>query len=73
MEKESKCTAAFTMKCSSQIADLSCHHYRESKKTPLKCAHRIGNECGNAEARRGAMQAVIGITVSLNGESCRIM
>lgn len=57
--KESQCQAILTMKCVEQLADIGCRYYQESRRTPLKCAHRDGRECMNWEACREAVEALI--------------
>lgn len=64
--KESQCQAILTMKCIGQLADISCRYYQESRRTPLKCAHRDGKECTNWDACREAVEALI-TNVRLSG------
>ena len=47
------------MKCVAQLADIGCRYYQESRRTPLKCAHRDGKECLCMQACRDAIEALI--------------
>ena len=65
MTKESKCKADITMKCVSSSADLTCRHYQESRHTPLKCAHRSGDECFHPDAFREAAKGMVATWTAL--------
>jgi hypothetical protein len=63
MSKTSQCHADLILKCVGHNglmrSDLSCKHYRESRRTPLQCAYRDGKECFCPEACREAIEVLI--------------
>jgi hypothetical protein len=64
--KESHCKPILAMKCNMAQPDFVCRFYRESLRTPLKCAYRIKDECLNVEAIRAAAPEVMKCHVKLS-------